>query len=260
MQVEEQKVNGSVHYDVMLTERRVEDLQVLQKYSRKDEIPFQAVETASEALAAAYEAFVHPLVAPMVTPGCREGRAGSSSPARAALGGVGSQPLPWPLKGMADWVKANRAPRDNDGAMAATGAVLGRHHLCDSGPLSRPPRRVGRDRVLPDLRHGEPWRARRGERSPDDLIDARGAEPVKDALARIEEGGRTDAMVRAALLLMKVGTGRRRLSAMKRARSSSARMPASLTFRPTPPAGSSASNPTSSISNRSGRCPLFRSS
>ena len=44
MQVEEQKTNGSVRYDVMLTERRVEDLQVLQKYGRKDEMPFQAVE------------------------------------------------------------------------------------------------------------------------------------------------------------------------------------------------------------------------
>jgi len=36
MQVEEQKTDGSVHYDVLLTERRVEDLQVLQKYDRKD--------------------------------------------------------------------------------------------------------------------------------------------------------------------------------------------------------------------------------
>ena len=60
MQVEEQKTNGSVRYDVMLTERRVEDLQVLQKYGRKDEMPFEAVEDDSETLASAYETFVHP--------------------------------------------------------------------------------------------------------------------------------------------------------------------------------------------------------
>ena len=53
MQVEEQKTNEGVRYDVMLTERRVEDLQVLQKYGRKDEMPFRAVEATSEALASA---------------------------------------------------------------------------------------------------------------------------------------------------------------------------------------------------------------
>ena len=41
---------------------------------------------------------------------------------------------------------------------------------------------------------------------------------VKEALPHIEDGDRTKAMVRTALLLMKAGTGRRRLSAMKRAR------------------------------------------
>src|SRR4029078_8679049 len=60
MQVEEQKSNGSVVYDVMLTERRVEELHVLQKYGRKDEVPFQTVENASEPLARTYETFVHP--------------------------------------------------------------------------------------------------------------------------------------------------------------------------------------------------------
>jgi hypothetical protein len=49
-------------------------------------------------------------------------------------------------------------------------------------------------------------------------IDVRNAPLVKEALAHIEEGDRTKAVVRAALLLMKAGTGRRRLSAMKRAR------------------------------------------
>src|ERR1051325_6705015 len=47
----EQKTNGSVRYDVMLTERRVEDLQILQKYGRKDEGPFKVVEKTSDVLA-----------------------------------------------------------------------------------------------------------------------------------------------------------------------------------------------------------------
>ena len=49
-------------------------------------------------------------------------------------------------------------------------------------------------------------------------VDARDAPLVKEALSHIEDGDRTKAIVRTALLLMKAGTGRRRLSAMKRAR------------------------------------------
>ena len=49
-------------------------------------------------------------------------------------------------------------------------------------------------------------------------VDVRNAPLVKEALSHIEEGDRTKAIVRAALLLMKAGTGRRRLSAMKRTR------------------------------------------
>src|SRR5918994_1779031 len=56
------------------------------------------------------------------------------------------------------------------------------------------------------------------EADAEEPIDARNAPLVKEALSHIEDGDRTKAMVRTALLLMKAGTGRRRLSAMKRAR------------------------------------------
>jgi hypothetical protein len=52
----------------------------------------------------------------------------------------------------------------------------------------------------------------------EEAIEVRNTPLVKAALAHIEEGDRTRAIVRAALLLMKAGTGRRRLSAMKRTR------------------------------------------
>jgi pimeloyl-ACP methyl ester carboxylesterase len=218
MQVEEQSKDGSVHYDVMLTERRIEDLQALQKYSRKDEIPFQAVETASEALAAAYETFVHPLVAAMVPPAAAKATR-ALHPQRAQRWALSDlNPFLWPLKGMAEWVKANRAPRSNDEAMSAM-------ERCSAGitsaalDLYRDLRDASAEnaffRTYATTSLGAPVEE---SVSPGDPIDARGAEPVRDALARIEEGSRTDAMVRAALLLMKIGTGRRRLSAMKRAR------------------------------------------
>ena len=48
--------------------------------------------------------------------------------------------------------------------------------------------------------------------------DIRDTPLIKEALSRIDEGDPTKAIVRTALLLMKAGTGRRRLSALKRAR------------------------------------------
>ncbi|MBQ0822892.1 DUF3141 domain-containing protein [Microvirga sp. HBU67558] len=219
MQVEEQKANGSVRYDVMLTERRVEDLRVLQKYGRKDEAPFKAVETVSEALVSGYETFVHPAVSAVVTPtGAAMRRA--MHPQRAQRWAVSDlNPFLWPLKGMADMARANRAPRDNDGPMAMmerwtaamTSASLDLYRdLRDAAVENTFFRTYGPAGIGMAVE----------ERAavPEEPIDVRDTPLVKEALSRIEEGTRTAAIVRAALLLMKAGTGRRRLSAMKRAR------------------------------------------
>jgi hypothetical protein len=56
------------------------------------------------------------------------------------------------------------------------------------------------------------------EADAEEPVDVRNTPLVKEALTHIEDGDRTKGIVRAALLLMKAGTGRRRLSAMKRAR------------------------------------------
>ncbi|MEE1609794.1 DUF3141 domain-containing protein [Microvirga sp. CF3016] len=219
MQVEEQKTNGSVRYDVLLTERRIEDLQVLQKYGRKDEGPFKAVEKTSEALASAYESFVHPFVAPMVTPAAAKA-ARALNPQRAQRWAVSDlNPFLWPLKGMADIVRANRAPRDNEGPMAAM-----EHWMAAVTSASWDLYRDLRDasventffRIYGSASIG--MAAEDKEAGAEQPIDVRSAPLVKEALTHIEDGDRTKGMVRAALLLMKAGTGRRRLSAMKRAR------------------------------------------
>lgn len=219
MQVEELKADGRVRYDVMLTERRVEDLQVLQKYGRKDEVPFKAVEATSEALVSSYESFVHPFVAPMVTPAAAKA-ARALNPQRAQRWAVSDlNPFLWPLKGMADMVRANRAPRDNDGPMAMmerwTAAMTS-----TSWDLYRDLRDAAVENTF--FRTYGPagigMAAQDKEAIAEEPVDARNAPLVKEALAHIEDGDRTKAMVRTALLLMKAGTGRRRLSAMKRAR------------------------------------------
>jgi pimeloyl-ACP methyl ester carboxylesterase len=219
MQVEEQKANGSVRYDVLLTERQVEDLQVLQKYGRKDEGPFKVAEKTSEALASAYETFVHPFVSPMVTPGAAK-VARALNPQRAQRWAVSDlNPFLWPLKGMADMVRANRAPRDNEGPMAAM-----EHWMAAATSASWDFYRDMRDasventffRIYGSASIG--MAAEDKEADVEEPIDVRNAPLVKEALSHIEDGDRTKAMVRTALLLVKAGTGRRRLSAMKRAR------------------------------------------
>jgi hypothetical protein len=219
MQVEEQKTDEGVRYDVMLTERRVEDLQVLQKYGRKDEMPFKAVEATSETLASAYETFVHPVISGMVTPtGAAMRRA--MHPQRAQRWSVSDlNPFLWPLKGIADMARANRTPRNNDGRMAMmeqwtaamTSASLDLYRALRDAAVENAffraygPAGIGMATEDTDVAAEEP-------------IDARDTPRVKEALSHIEDGDQTKAIVRAALLLMKAGTGRRRLSAMKRAR------------------------------------------
>ena len=156
MQVEEHREGGNVSYDVLLTERRVEDLQVLQKYGRRDEVPFEAVEAVSNALASAYEAFVSPLIAPMI-PEAAAKAARAAHPQRAQRWGVSDlNPFLWPLKGMAEWAKANRAPRDAEGPMAALERFTAAMTSAAIGSLSRPARRVCRECFFPAYPSAQP--------------------------------------------------------------------------------------------------------
>ncbi len=219
MQVEELKTNGSVRYDVMLTERRVEDLQILQKYDRKDEKPFNVVERTSEGLASTYETFVHPFVAPMVTPAAAKVTR-AFNPQRVQRWAVSDlNPFLWPLKGMADLVRANRTPRNDEGPMVAM-----EHSMAAVTSASWDLYRDLRDAAVENTFFRIYGTASIGMAAEDqqaeaeEHIDARNAPLVKEALTHIENGDRTKGMVRAALLMMKAGTGRRRLSVMKRAR------------------------------------------
>jgi hypothetical protein len=115
--------------------------------------------------------------------------------------------------------RANRAPRDNDGPMATmerwTAAITSA-----SWDLYRDLRDAAVENTF--FRTYGPagmgLTAAEKETVAEEPIDVRNAPLVKEALAHIEEGDRMKAMVRTALLLMKAGTGRRRLSAMKRTR------------------------------------------
>ncbi|MBM6595263.1 DUF3141 domain-containing protein [Microvirga pudoricolor] len=219
MQVEEVEMPGGVRYDVLLTERRVEDLQILQRYNRKDEMPFRAVEKTSEALAAAYETFVRPFLVPTVTP-AMAGLARAFNPQRVQRWAISDlNPFLLPLKGLADMVRANRLPHGTDGPTARM-----ERWSADVTSASWDLYRDLRDATVENMffRTYGPVSIGMAENYKEDVIkkpgDERMAPAVKEALAHVKDGDRTTAMVRVALLLMKAGTGRRRLSTLKRAR------------------------------------------
>lgn len=217
MQIDEQPANGRMRYDVILTERRVEDLQVLQKYGRSDEVPFAAVAAVSDTLASMYEAFVHPLLAPMVSPtGARIARA--FNPQRVQRWVLSDlNPFLWPLRGVAEMARANRAPRDND-SPAVMAERWASAMISASWDLYRDLRDATVETAF--FRVYSPASIMLGgeEEGMEEASVDRGAALAERALSRIDQGDRTTALVRIALLLAKAGTGRRRLSAMKRAR------------------------------------------
>ena len=116
-------MNGGVRYDVVLIERRVEDLQVLQKYGRKDEVPFRTVESVSDASASAYEAFVQPILAPAVTPAAaRVSR--TLNPQRAQR---------WAVSDLNPFLRPLRA--DGRSGQGQSSAARQRGNLCFDGAL-----------------------------------------------------------------------------------------------------------------------------
>ncbi|GJD53861.1 hypothetical protein OPKNFCMD_6640 [Methylobacterium crusticola] len=219
MQVEEQRVDGVVRYDVVLTERQVEDLQALQAYARKDEIPFAAVDQVSAFNAALYEALVHPVLAPLVPPEAAT-LARVLHPLRARRWAISDlNPFLAPLKGSADLVRAHRTPRDEAGLGAATERLVAAG-VTASWDLYRQLRDAGVETLFYNtygpmsLAMGSA--AARPEAAAPGL--GRDAPAVREALSRIEEGGFTEAVVRAALLAARASRSPRRLSTFKRVR------------------------------------------
>jgi uncharacterized protein DUF3141 len=218
MEIEEEHTDGATRYDVTLTERRVEELQLLQKYARRDEVPFGAAAAVSDLNAAIYEAFVHPLLSGAVPPELAK-LTRSFHPLRVQRWAV-SDLNPWlaPLKGLADLATANRTPRDEAGPSAAAEHWF-TATLTASWDLYRQLRDAAVENVFFNTYGGL------GLIAPAKAEDTLPAAPVdrhtpiiSRALAGIEEGGFTEAAVRTGLLVARRGNRQRRLSTMKNIR------------------------------------------
>lgn len=215
MRIEETPANGASGYDVVLTERRVEDLQALQTYARRDEIPFGAVERVSQVNAALYEAFAHPVLAALIPPEtARAARA--LHPLRARRWAI-SDLNPWlaPVKGWAEFARAHRAPRDEAGPSVAT-ERLAAAGISAAWDLYRQVRDAAVENTFYTI-YGPLSLVMPAEPAARPVPDAvaGGSPVVEEALVRIEEGGLAEAAVRAGLLLARCGSREKRLSNAK---------------------------------------------
>ncbi|MFG1245174.1 DUF3141 domain-containing protein [Xanthobacter flavus] len=217
MTIEEDRSGGEVKYDVTLTERRVEDLSLMQKYDRKDEVPFEVVANVSERNAQAYETLVHPTLSAVVTPEMGRGLR-AVHPLRAARWGLSDlNPFLFHLAPFADFARSQRTLRNEDGPLVAaerfgaTAITAGWdlfRRLRDATVETEFFRLYGTFAMLgPDLT---------APATPA-IVEQPPAE-VAAALAAIREGGFTDAAVRVALIAQKRGSGQRRLSTLKQIR------------------------------------------
>jgi len=221
MQITEDRSDGTVRYDVTLTERKVEELGLLQKYDRKDEIPFEVVARLSERNVAAYEQTVRPVLSALVTPelGKLERAFHPLRFARWSLSDL--NPFLAALAPFARLASAQRTPRNEAGLPVAlekwaAAAITANwdlyRRLRDATVETEFFRSYGTLAMLdPSLTGG----AKAGE----EAVPAT-PEPaaVQDALSRITEGGFTDAAVRTALFALRLGGQQSRLSTLKQIR------------------------------------------
>lgn len=217
MHIEERKGDGPQRYEVTLTERKVEELAALQKYDRRDEIPFKAVARLSELNSALYEALVHPVLAASVPPEAAK-LARQFHPLRMQRWLASDlNPAFAPIAAMAQMAAASRVHRDETGPSVAA-ERLGAAMVSAGWDFYRHMRDATVENFFFNAYGGlSTTLSREPDAAAAPAID-RDAPAIQRALAHIEEGGTTEAIVRVALLAAKRGKSQRQLSTMKRIR------------------------------------------
>jgi pimeloyl-ACP methyl ester carboxylesterase len=216
MRIEEQLVDGDVRYDVELTERRVEELHQLQKYGRRDELPFRAVSRVSEFNTRFYESFVHPILAAVVTPEAAT-VARTFHPLRMQRWAC-SDLNPWfaGIGALSEFAVANRLPRDEHGPCAATERLMAKSVIAGLD-LFRQFRDATVENVFFNV-YG-PMSLFAADTADEERAEAETRRPVaRTARAVVGKDGFTAAAVRAALLTMRHGKQQKKLSVLKRVR------------------------------------------
>ena len=212
--------DGNVQYDVTLHERKLEDLKRLQKYDRVDERPFEAVAALSELNERAYELLVRPIVR-NATPEWLAKLMREWHPLRVQRWWFSDRnPMLAGVPYAAALARAYRRPRSPDN--------LGRRaeHLfseCVSAALDlyRDLRDAAAEAAFFEV-YGNMLSLQMADQR--DVIrkqtrfDARALPAVRQVLDEMDRGGLPEAIIRARMLVVKAGGGKRRLSQMEHTR------------------------------------------
>jgi pimeloyl-ACP methyl ester carboxylesterase len=209
MQIHERKrADGGVEYDVDFTERSLEEVAArLNRFQRKDEKPFEAAAAVSELNQRFYETFVRPFVQATSSDFAAElGR--RLHPLRFARWAASDlNPAMWWLGPAAAAVKANRQPVGAD-QMLRRGERFGSEIISASFDLYRELRDAASEAAFfqcygPMFLFNPPDSSRGGGLSVERAADPRELSYVRDALQAIDKGGYTEAVARAAFMLMR---------------------------------------------------------
>jgi len=199
-------------FTVSFVERGFDDIRALDD-DGPDERPFAAVARASEVQAQMYEALVRPAVRAMVTPAMAE-MSRALHPQRASRAVMASKnPAMQGLPALAEKVRAERAPAapDNPFVVAETLMIEAMTQAID---LWRDQRDMMVEMAFFAM-WSNPWARSFGRhhelhRTLKDQSELRALPEVQAALAKIEEGGFAEAVIRMLVLLAENRKGVRR--------------------------------------------------
>ncbi|HJU22946.1 MAG TPA: DUF3141 domain-containing protein [Casimicrobiaceae bacterium] len=221
MHIQEKKADdGQVEYEVMLHERRLEDLKRLQKHDRVDEKPFEAVSALSELNERAYELLARPVVRELV-PDWLAKTLREWHPLRVQRWAFSDRnPFLAPLPALAEMAKMYRRPRSPDNVFRGVEHLYS-EHVSAALDLYRDLRDAVSEAAFYEV-YGNLFslsmaeqRAAIRRRTP---FDARALPAVRQVLDEIDQGGLPEAIIRTGILIVKAGGGKRRLAQMEHTR------------------------------------------
>jgi pimeloyl-ACP methyl ester carboxylesterase len=212
--------DGSVEYDVTLRERRLEDLKRLQKYDRVDEKPFEAVAALSELTERAYELLVRPAVRE-ATPDWVAKLLREWHPLRVQRWWFSDHnPLLAGLPQAAAFVRAYRRPRSPDNA-GRRAEHLYSEYVIAALDLYRDLRDAASEAAFFQV-YGNMMSLQMADQRAvirkQARFDARALPAVRQVLDEMDQGGLPEAIIRAGMLLVKAGGGKRTLAQMEHTR------------------------------------------
>jgi hypothetical protein len=203
MELEETAGKGKDRYVSSFQEVRLEDIRRANRLERKDERPFEVVEEVSQINEKAYALFGRPLVRSMVNETTAE-MSRTLHPLRAQHWFFSDyNPMMWPVKAMASYVRKNRQPADNNNNFRKLESSWSQI-ITASLDLYRDLRDAANESAFFHIYGSMMAIGARGEARPAlPSVEAnlRELPHIKETLAAIEKGGYPEAVARMAALL-----------------------------------------------------------